>query len=237
MSAIEEIIDEIEAYIDGCKYQPFSNNKIVVNKEEIDELLRELRMKVPEEVRHYQKIITNKEAILNDARTKAKTLLDETAVQANEQLSNHEITKQAYQQAQGIVDDAAMQAQRIIDEATRQANSMKASAVQYTDKLLRDFEQVLNRTVSTTERSYESFINQLVRYQETVASNREDLKPALSDVVRRSAPAEPAPVPVPVPVQEGPEPEMYPEEGAEEYDGQEEYDPEEYDEEAPQEEE
>ena len=169
MSAIEEIIDEIEAYIDGCKYQPFSNNKIVVNKEEIDELLRELRMKVPEEVRHYQKIITNKEAILNDARTKAKTLLDETAVQANEQLSNHEITKQAYQQAQGIVDDAAMQAQRIIDEATRQANSMKASAVQYTDKLLRDFEQVLNRTVSTTERSYESFINQLVRYQETVA--------------------------------------------------------------------
>ena len=43
-SKIEQLIDEIEDYIDGCKYQPLSNSKIIVNKEEIDELLRELRM-------------------------------------------------------------------------------------------------------------------------------------------------------------------------------------------------
>ena len=37
-SRIASIIDEIEEYIDGCKYQLLSNTKIVVNKEEIDEL-------------------------------------------------------------------------------------------------------------------------------------------------------------------------------------------------------
>ena len=38
------MISEIEEYIDTCKYQALSNNtKIIVNKEEIEELLRELR--------------------------------------------------------------------------------------------------------------------------------------------------------------------------------------------------
>ena len=36
MSRIEQIITEIEDYIDSCKFQPLSNTKILVNKEEID---------------------------------------------------------------------------------------------------------------------------------------------------------------------------------------------------------
>ncbi len=50
-SKIEQIIEEIEEYIDGCKYQPLNNKNILVNKEEIDELLRELRMKTPDEIK------------------------------------------------------------------------------------------------------------------------------------------------------------------------------------------
>ena len=32
-SRIEQLIDEIEEYIDGCKYQPLSNTKIIVVKD------------------------------------------------------------------------------------------------------------------------------------------------------------------------------------------------------------
>lgn len=49
-SRIEQIIEEIEEYVDSCKYQPLSTTKIVVNKEEIEELLRELRLKTPDEI-------------------------------------------------------------------------------------------------------------------------------------------------------------------------------------------
>ena len=31
-SRIEQIIEEIEEYVDSCKYQPLSTTKIVVNK-------------------------------------------------------------------------------------------------------------------------------------------------------------------------------------------------------------
>ncbi|OYP01570.1 vacuolar family H+-ATPase subunit H, partial [Lachnotalea glycerini] len=74
-SKIEQIIEEIEEYINGCKYQPLSNTKIVVNKEEIDELLTELRLKTPDEIKRYQKIINNKEAILADAQAKADAII------------------------------------------------------------------------------------------------------------------------------------------------------------------
>ena len=56
-SRIEQIIEEIEEYIDSCKFQPLSTSKIIVNKDQMDELLRELRMKTPDEIKRYQKII------------------------------------------------------------------------------------------------------------------------------------------------------------------------------------
>ena len=49
-SRIEQIIEEIEEYVESCKYQPLSTTKIVVNKEELEELLRELRLKTPDEI-------------------------------------------------------------------------------------------------------------------------------------------------------------------------------------------
>ena len=46
-SRIEQIIEEIEEYIDrDCKFQPLSTTKIIVNKEHLEELLRELRLKL-----------------------------------------------------------------------------------------------------------------------------------------------------------------------------------------------
>ena len=77
-SAIEDIIDELEEYIDSCKPSSiFSDTKIVVNRDDIDGLLEELRRKTPDEIRRYQKIISNQEAILNDAKKKAKKQADD----------------------------------------------------------------------------------------------------------------------------------------------------------------
>ena len=83
-SRIEQIIGEIEEYVDSCKFQPLSTTKIVVNKEEIEELLRELRLKTPDEIKRYQKIINNKDAILEDAQTKADALIADAQARAQE---------------------------------------------------------------------------------------------------------------------------------------------------------
>ena len=105
-SRIEQLIDEIEEHIDNCKYQPLSNSKIIVNKDEIDDLLRELRQKTPEEIKRYQKIISNKEAILNDAREKAQALINEATEHTTELINEHEIMQRAYAEANSIIEQA-----------------------------------------------------------------------------------------------------------------------------------
>ena len=180
-SRIEQLIDEIEEYIDSCKYQALSNTKIIVNKEEIDELLRELRMKTPDEIKRYKKIISNKEAILNDARTKAEALINEATVHTNELINEHEIMQQAYAQANEVVSLASHQAQEILDNATIEANNMRTAAIQYTDEMLANLENMMVQTMNMTTSHYESFINNLNGYAEVIRSNRGDLRPQETD--------------------------------------------------------
>jgi len=56
-SKIEQQIDAIEDYIDNCKFQAFSKTNIIVDKDELDELLEELRNRTPEEIKSYRRII------------------------------------------------------------------------------------------------------------------------------------------------------------------------------------
>lgn len=180
-SRIEQLIDEIEEYIDSCKYQPLSNTKIVVNKEEIDELLRELRMKTPDEIKRYQKIISNKEAILNDARTKAEALINEATLHTNELINEHEIMQQAYAQANEVVTMATRQAQEILDTATIEANNVRMSAMQYMDDMLAHIESIITQSSNTAAAHYENLISSLNHYNEIIQSNRSELYPASAD--------------------------------------------------------
>lgn len=177
-SRIEQLIDEIEEYIDSCKPQFMSSTNIVVNKDEIDELLRELRMKTPEEIKRYQKIISNKEAILNDARAKAESLINEATVHTSELINEHEIMQQAYSQANEVVTIATQQAQGILDNATIEANNMRLAAVQYMDDMLAHLENIIASSTQSAVNNYESLIGSMNQYRDIIQSNRSELHPA-----------------------------------------------------------
>lgn len=182
-SKIEQLIDEIEEYIDSCKPQFMSSTNIIVNKDEIEELLRELRMRTPEEIKRYQKIISNKEAILNDARTKAENMINEATAQTTELVSEHEIMQQAYEQANSVVSDATAQAQSILDNATMEANAVKAAAMQYMDDMLAHLENVISSANQAASTHYDNLISSLNQYQEIIQSNRSELHPEDSEVI------------------------------------------------------
>lgn len=180
-SKIEQLIDEIEEYIDGCKPQFMSSTNIIVNKDEIEELLRELRMKTPEEIKRYQKIISNKEAILSDARAKAESMISEATAQTSELVSEHEIMQQAYEQANAVVSEATQQAQAILDNATMEANGVKMAAMQYMDDMLAHLENLISSASQSAASHYENLLNSLNQYQDIIQSNRNELYPSKSE--------------------------------------------------------
>ena len=177
MSKIEQIITEIEDYIDSCKFQPLSTTKLIVNKDEIEELLSELRLKIPEEIKKYQKIINNREMILNDAKQKAEAMLADATAQTNELVSEHEIMQQAYIQANDIVQQATNQAQMILDNATTDANNIRMGAMQYTDDILANLENIISYSVKNAIEKNDAYIKALNTSLEVVVANRKELQP------------------------------------------------------------
>ena len=173
-SRIEQIIEEIEEYIDGCKFQALSSTKIVVNKEELEEMLRELRMKTPDEIKRYQKIISNKDAILADAQAKADKIVSES-----------EVMQKALEQSNRLIEQTNQQAQEIVDNATNDSNNIRMSAIAYTDEMLDNLEKIMAHTLDSAGTRYNNFINAIQSCYDIVTKNRRELSPQVAPSVYR----------------------------------------------------
>jgi len=181
-SRIEQLIDELEEYIQNSKHKFMSSTEIVVNKDDMEEMIRELRLKTPDEIKRYQKIISNKEAILNDARAKAEALINEATVHTNELINEHEIMQQAYAQANEVVTMATQQAQEILDNATIEANNVRVAAMQYMDDMLMHLENIIQASTQSATANFENLIGSMNQYKDIIQSNRNELHPVEEDM-------------------------------------------------------
>lgn len=175
MSRIEQIIGEMEGYLDNCKFQPFSNTKIVVDKEQLEEFISELRLKTPEEVKKYQKIITNKDAIINEAKEQADQILNAAQAQTEKLMNEHEIMQRAYASANELIEQATAKAQSILDNAIEDANNIRLGAVSYTDDMLSKLQYIIEHSINDNKQQYTSLISGLEEVLSVVNNNRREL--------------------------------------------------------------
>ena len=185
-SRIEQIIEEIEEFIEGCRYQPLSSTKIVVNKEELEELLRELRLKTPDEIKRYQKIISNKDAILTDAQEKRDAIIAEAKAKADEMVTQTEIMKQAYVQASDTVNNANQEAQSILDSAQQDANNIRMSAMSYTNDLLANLSTAIGNSIGEISERSNALIETMQSCYDVVNQNINELAPTVNDTANES---------------------------------------------------
>lgn len=193
-SKIEQLIDEIEEFIESCKPQPFSQSKVVVPKDELYELLTELRLKTPEEIKRYQKIIANREKIINDAQAQAEQMVEETNVYVNQLVEEHEIMLKAYDRAEGIVNNANAQAEATINAANEDAENIRRGALEYTSELIDNLQSIISNTMNIAKTNYDGILSGLSYNMDMLTSNKEAIVQQLQ-----------APVEAPAPVHETPE--------------------------------
>ena len=174
-SRIEQLINEIDEYIEECKFKAFSNTEIIVNKDEIQDLLGELRLRIPDEVKRYQKIISNQDAIISDAHAQAQEILAQATAQTDELVNEHEIMQRAYAQANEIIEQAQAQAQAIVDKAVADANNVRQGSIQYTDDMLKSLQTIMNHTMEGAQGRFDAFMNSMKSSYDIVSSNRKEL--------------------------------------------------------------
>ena len=177
MIKYEQTLSELEEFLDNCRKQKFSSTNIIVNKDQIDEYISELKMKTPEEIKKYQRIINNRDAILNAAQDKADEMIEQAKLETSELISEHEIMQQAYQQANAMVEEASAEAQQILDHAVNDANDIRLGAMQYTDEILANLQNIITHSMENITIKYESFMKSLNNSLEIVIANRNELIP------------------------------------------------------------
>lgn len=185
-SQIFGVIDELEQYISECKPKLLSSTEIYVEKEVIQGFIDDLRRKAPEEIARYQKIISNQDSILDNARKMADGLIEKATAQTDEMLSENEIMKKAYQKAESITQQTIAQAQEILDNATNEANACREAAMDYMEDVMNYCELLLNNSSKTATEQYDALINSLNTRLQSVKNDHQ----ALRDSVKGNAPKE-----------------------------------------------
>ncbi|MGN0325103.1 MAG: ATPase, partial [Lachnospiraceae bacterium] len=167
-------------YIDNCKPLKLSPSKIVVQREEMEDLLRKLRKTVPEEVERYRKVISNKEEIERDAEMRAQDMLKRTQEKTNQLVSDNEIVSRANSYADEIVGTAVAQGQEIIDKAQMEANAYKEAAQQYLADMLGNMHLIISQCLDTTTKNTNKLIDSLNKVADEVQSNLDELMPPVN---------------------------------------------------------
>lgn len=175
VSKIEQLIEEIYEFVESCKMQPLSSTKVIVPKDQLYDLLDELRLRTPDEIKRYQKIISNRDAILQDAQDKANTMLAEAEAQTNALIDEHQIMQQAYYQANEVVNQATEQANLMLEQARQDADAIRLGALNYTNELLSNAENMLRVSYNNSKSQYEGLLESLQGSLNVIASNRMEL--------------------------------------------------------------
>ncbi len=182
-SKIEDMINELQDYVDRCKNAPFKTDSIVVNRDDLESYIEDLRATVPDEIRQYQRIINNQEHIIAAARKKADAIIKEAEIQTDQLVSEHQIMQQAYARANEVVLVASKEAEQILNKATLEANDIKEGAIAYTDNQLKIVQDIMTATMEQTRQKADGYLNQMQGYLDIVVSNRNELAPPEADTV------------------------------------------------------
>ncbi len=129
---IMEITDMMEETIDKATVVPLSG-KIVVDKEDLLDYIQEMRLVFPDEVKEAKWVKEERERILSEAQTRSETMIKNAEEKVVQMIDEHEITKQAVEQANQMVNDAQTKAMEI-----------KTDCDQYADDILNDLEKRLD---------------------------------------------------------------------------------------------
>lgn len=132
---IEEILVAMEDLLEDAWNLPMSGGKRVVDTNELQEMITELRTALPEEIRQSNEIIARRDKIILQGREEAELTIQTARAKAEKLVSQEAIYLEAQQQAQEIV-----------AQAQKNAKEMKNATVEYCDSILSRTAESLNRT-------------------------------------------------------------------------------------------
>ena len=154
------LLETLEDILENSKTLPFSD-KSIIEKEQFLDIIKEIRLKLPEELKQAKWIKEERERIIAEAQKDADDIVREAENRIISMIDEHEITKKAYDKKTEIIADA----NEMYREITKGTNV-------YVDGILANIENnmlELGKSLSNVEMTIQNAV-------ETIQNNRKELK-------------------------------------------------------------
>ena len=143
---IMELLEELESAINNATSIPFSQ-KSGIDKEDVLNIIADIKVIMPEEIKQAiwinkerQKILNNAnqdaELLIEQATKEASQIVEKATKEAEEMKKNSEEIIKSYIDSDGIVVEAEEKAKAIIERAEFTAREIKIGSIRYADDVL-----------------------------------------------------------------------------------------------------
>ena len=133
------LLESLEDILERSKNIPFSG-KGIVDKEEMLELIKEIRLKLPDELKQAKWVKEERQRIIEEAQKEADSIVKEAENRIISMIDEHEITRKAYEQKAEII-ETANEMSREISKGTKD----------YADNVLLELEATLEEALKTIQ--------------------------------------------------------------------------------------
>ncbi len=140
---ILSILETLEDLVEKSVSVPFSG-KCLVDKEEILEIVKEVRLKLPDDIKQAKWVKEERQRILLEAQKEANNIMKDAEGKLAALVDEHEITKKAYDQAN-----------EIISNAQKNAREISLGTRDYADSVLNKVEEILKDTLDVIKMNRE----------------------------------------------------------------------------------
>jgi len=134
------LIDKLDDLVHNAKQVPLTD-QVRVDKEEIYDILDQMRATIPEEIKQARWIVKERQEMLAEAKREAERIVKEARERQTQLVSQQEITRNAERAAEEIIEDARGREREI-----------RLGAEDYADEMLANLEVNLGKLLTAVQR-------------------------------------------------------------------------------------
>ncbi|MBR0382704.1 MAG: hypothetical protein IJH71_09725 [Eubacterium sp.] len=174
---VEQLIDEIEVYIDNCRSAGMlgGGSMIKVNREEILTMLDELHDQLPRELAQSREIIKARDTILDDARARADKIMESARQEAGTLVGEDEIVKIAQMRADTLLKEAQDEADALRTMSRANASEVQTGALQYAQNILEGMEYMYKNIIKQEREYFDAVIQKLEEEHRQILDNKHEI--------------------------------------------------------------
>lgn len=140
--SIDEILEEMDELLDKSSSVPFMAHKKVVDGERMRELINDIRLNMPHELKEAKKIEFDCQRILNEAKLNAESIIRKAEERAAQIVSKEAIVAEAKKKAIDMLTKAQTAAKNLQQNAAATVSKMFNETESYYSRNLQDIKNV-----------------------------------------------------------------------------------------------